>query len=192
MGVCVCVRSVPRDAMKSQNLQMCFEATIPLPPCPGSCLVGVTWVVPRRGHGRLPGVLRALRGCGCPWHHLHCRCDTCAYSVSVTWPVQLKGGLILKAAEDQGSGLPEPVPPPGRCQGCHTSSQEVVTVGLPSRLPRREVLAGPWAGAGPEAVEVGECLRLEPAGHPSVCGCLLLVGAFRTLTPPLWPQFSYL
>ena len=48
-------------------------------------------------------------------HHLHCNCNTYAYLVSVTWPVQLKGDLILKVAEDQGSDLPELVPPPGRC-----------------------------------------------------------------------------
>ena len=69
-------------------------------------------------------------------------------------------------------------------------------VGLPSPLPRREVLADPGAGTGPEAVEAGICLRPGTAGHSSVCRLsahlFCIQGAFRTLMAPLWPQFSYL
>ena len=42
-------------------------------------------------------------------------------------------------------------------------------MGLLSRLPRREVLAGPRAGVGPEAVQAGMCLCPGTAGHSSVC-----------------------
>ena len=169
MRVCACVSwSAPLDAMKSQNLQTYFKATILLSPCPSSYLVSITQAVARRVHGRVPGS-RERPVAAHARRRLHWNCSTCAYLVSATWPAQPEGALILKVAEDQGSGLPELVPPPGRRQGCHTSSQEVVTVGLPSRLPRREVLAGPRAGVGPEAVQAGMRLRPGTAGHSSVC-----------------------
>lgn len=61
MHVCVCVLwSIPLDAMKSQNLQTCFKATIPSSPCPSPYLGSITWVTPRQVHGIVPGVLWAL------------------------------------------------------------------------------------------------------------------------------------
>ena len=131
MHVCACVSwSAPLDAMKSQNLQTYFKATILLSPCPSSYLVSITQAVARRVHGRVPGS-RECPVAAHPRRRLHWNCSTCAYLVSATWPGQPEGALILKVAEDQGSGLPELVPPPGRrrpglphivSRGCHGGS----------------------------------------------------------------------
>ena len=50
-------------------------------------------------------------------------------------------------------------------RGGHALWHEVVTVVLPSRLIKREMLAGSQAEEGTEAVETDTCLRPGPSGH---------------------------